>query len=460
MKYYRSILLALLIATATVAGAKARYVFYFIGDGMGMGHVNATQYYNRMVLGNEEPLLMMQFPVASHAWTYSASSPVTDSAAAGTALSTGFKTNNYMIAMSPDSTTHYKSIARTLKDEGWGVGILTSVAPDDATPAAFYANRLDRGMHAGIDEDAIKSGYEFMGGASLRGLKDSEGHPNAAAEMLKKSGIKILYGTDGYENTDAERLIILSPEGVWGNNNDIGYTIDSIPGALTLPELTRAGLAQVSRRSPDRFFMMIEGGNIDHAAHANDPGGVIKEILNFQDAIKIAYDFYLQHPDETLIVVTADHDTGGMALSRKTKGGLGLIDNQRISKDLLTDYCRNLLENNTPVTWEEMKSMLSDKLGLWGAIPLDEKTTESLHNTFNRTFIDRTALSEKALYNVYNAFVVEIFKIYNKQVGTAFINSSHTANPVPVFAIGAGADKFTGVNNNTDIPKLIYEATR
>lgn len=460
MKYYRSILLALLIATATVAGAKARYVFYFIGDGMGMGHVNATQYYNRIVLGNEEPLLMMQFPVASHAWTYSASSPVTDSAAAGTALSTGFKTNNYMIAMSPDSTTHYKSIARTLKDEGWGVGILTSVAPDDATPAAFYANRLDRGMHAGIDEDAIKSGYEFMGGASLRGLKDSEGHPNAAAEMLKKSGIKILYGTDGYENTDAERLIILSPEGVWGNNNDIGYTIDSIPGALTLPELTRAGLAQVSRRSPDRFFMMIEGGNIDHAAHANDPGGVIKEILNFQDAIKIAYDFYLQHPDETLIVVTADHDTGGMALSRKTKGGLGLIDNQRISKDLLTDYCRNLLENNTPVTWEEMKSMLSDKLGLWGAIPLDEKTTESLHNTFNRTFIERTALSEKALYNVYNAFVVEIFKIYNKQVGTAFINSSHTANPVPVFAIGAGADKFTGVNNNTDIPKLIYEATR
>lgn len=94
MRYYRLTLLALLITTAAIAGAKARYVFYFIGDGMGMGHVNATQYYNRMVLGNEEPLLMMQFPVASQAWTYSASSPVTDSAAAGTALSTGFKTNN------------------------------------------------------------------------------------------------------------------------------------------------------------------------------------------------------------------------------------------------------------------------------------------------------------------------------------------------------------------------------
>ncbi|MFG6380820.1 MAG: alkaline phosphatase [Muribaculum sp.] len=460
MRYYRLTLLALLITTAAIAGAKARYVFYFIGDGMGMGHVNATQYYNRMVLGNEEPLLMMQFPVASQAWTYSASSPVTDSAAAGTALSTGFKTNNYMVAIAPDSTTHYKSIARTLKDEGWGVGILSSVAPDDATPAAFYANRLDRGMLDGIDEDAVKSGYEFMGGASLRGLKDSEGRPNAVAEMLDKSGIKILYGTEGHENIDAERLMILSPEEARSNNNDIGYTIDSIPGAMTLPELTRAGLAQVSRRSPDRFFMMIEGGNIDHAAHANDPGGVIKEILNFQDAIKVAYDFYLQHPDETLIVVTADHDTGGMALSRKTKGGLALIDNQRISKDRLTDYCRDLLENNKPITWEEMKSLLSDKLGFWTAIPVDEKTTESLHGTFNRTFIDRTALSERALYNVYNAFVTEVFKIYNKQVGTAFISSSHTANPVPVFAIGAGAGKFSGANNNTDIPKLIYEATR
>ncbi len=460
MRYYRLTLLALLITTAAIAGAKARYVFYFIGDGMGMGHVNATQYYNRMVLGNEEPLLMMQFPVASQAWTYSASSPVTDSAAAGTALSTGFKTNNYMVAIAPDSTTHYKSIARTLKDEGWGVGILSSVAPDDATPAAFYANRLDRGMLEGIDEDAVKSGYDFMGGASLRGLKDSEGRPTAAAGMLEKSGIKIVYGTDGHENIDAERLIVLSPEGVWSNNNDIGYTIDSIPGAMTLPELTRAGLAQVSRRSPDRFFMMVEGGNIDHAAHANDPGGVIKEILNFQDAIKIAYDFYLQHPDETLIVVTADHDTGGMALSRKTKGGLALIDNQRISKDRLTDYCRDLLENNKPITWEEMKALLSDKLGFWTAIPVDDKTTESLQNTFNRTFIDRTALSERALYNVYNAFVVEVFKIYNKQVGTAFISSSHTANPVPVFAIGAGAGKFSGANNNTDIPKLIYEAIR
>lgn len=118
MKLHR--LLASVIAGACVLGASAevKYVFYLIGDGMGMGHVNATEYYNRMVLGADQPILMMQFPVASQAWTYSASSPVTDSAAAGTALSTGNKTNNSMLGMAPDSVSLYTSIARDLKDAG------------------------------------------------------------------------------------------------------------------------------------------------------------------------------------------------------------------------------------------------------------------------------------------------------------------------------------------------------
>ncbi len=93
-----------LIASLSVS-AKVRYVFYFIGDGMGMGHVNTTQYDNRMVLGNDTPLLMMQFPVASQAQTYSASAPITDSSAAGTALSTGSKTRNYTIGLAPDTIT-------------------------------------------------------------------------------------------------------------------------------------------------------------------------------------------------------------------------------------------------------------------------------------------------------------------------------------------------------------------
>ena len=191
--------------------AKAKYVFYFIGDGMGMGHVNAAQYYNRMVLGNDDPLLMMQFPVASHIWTYSASSPVTDSAAAGTALASGSKTRNYMIGLAPDSVTRYESVATKLKNEGWGVGVLTSSAPDDATPAAFYAHQPNRGMLVEIDNDAIGSGFDFLGGASLRGLTDREGNDNGTMDRIKDAGITVVYGADAAAGaTDAKALWMLS----------------------------------------------------------------------------------------------------------------------------------------------------------------------------------------------------------------------------------------------------------
>lgn len=99
--------------------------------------------------------------------------------------------------------------------------------------------------------------------------------------------------------------------------------------------------------------MMVEGGNIDHGGHANDGGTVIKEVLNFQQALKIAYDFYLAHPDETLIVVTADHETGGMGLANNSVGydlRLRYLDYQRVSKDAFSDYCRNLLRTRRVYT--------------------------------------------------------------------------------------------------------------
>ncbi|PWL62926.1 MAG: alkaline phosphatase [Bacteroidales bacterium] len=459
-------ILASVIAGACVFGASAevKYVFYLIGDGMGMGHVNAAQYYSRMVRGADEPILMMQFPVASQAWTYSASSPVTDSAAAGTALSTGNKTYNNMLGMAPDSVTHYVSIARELKDAGWGVGVLTSVAPDDATPGAFYAHQPARNMYYAIDKEAVASGYDFLGGCSLRGTKGKDGKPNEVPAMIEEAGIEIAYGTEPASKLagKVDRLWVLSPENVWGNANNIGYTIDSIPGAMTLPALTKVALDHVSAKSPDRFFIMVEGGNIDHAAHANDPGGVIKEVLNFQDAIRVAYDFYLAHPEETLIVITADHDTGGMAIGHPDHYGhadLALVDTQRISKDRLSDYCRDLVKEGKTMTWEEMSELLRDKLGFWTNVPLTEEQTNRLRAAFDRTFVARQSNDEKGLYNTFNEFVTETFRIYNYWVGTDFISHNHTANPVPVFAVGEGAEKFSHVLNNTDIPRIIRSLT-
>lgn len=133
------------LAAAGMMAEDARYIFYFIGDGMGMGHVNATEIYNRDVLKNDSPLLMMTFPVASQARTYSASSPITDSAAAGTALSSGYKAKNSMVGMNPD-TVPVESIAMDFMKAGFPVGVGTTVQADDATPAAWYAHAADRGM--------------------------------------------------------------------------------------------------------------------------------------------------------------------------------------------------------------------------------------------------------------------------------------------------------------------------
>ena len=464
MKLHR--ILATVLTGLCVLGvsAEVKYVFYLIGDGMGMGHVNAAQYYNRIVRGADEPLLMMQFPVASQAWTYSASAPVTDSAAAGTALSTGYKTKNNMLGLAPDSVEHYVSIARDLKDAGWGVGVLTSVAPDDATPAAFYAHQPARWMYYEIDKEAVASGYDFLGGASLRGVADKEGKPNEVPAMIKDAGIEIAYGTEAGSELagKVDRLWVLSPENVWGNGNNIGYTIDSIPGAMNLPSLTKVALDHVSAKSPDKFFMMIEGGNIDHAAHANDPGGVIKEVLNFQDVIRVAYDFYLAHPEETLIVITADHDTGGMAIGHPDHYGyvdLALVDTQRISKDRLADYCRDIVKDGKTISWDEMRDLLQSKLGFWTAVPLTEEQTNRLRAAFDRTFLARESNDEKGLYNTFSEFVIEAFRIYNYWVGTDFISHNHTANPVPVFAIVNGSEKFTHVVNNTDIPRIIRSLT-
>ena len=144
-------------ASVAVSASDAKYVFYFIGDGMGMGPVLTAETYNRETLKNDKPLLMMQFPVVGWCTTYSASSMITDSAAAGTALSTGSKTKNSMLGMAPD-TTVVTSIARLFKDDGFGVGIVTSVAPDDATPGAFYAHVPNRKDFYTIGRQAAESG--------------------------------------------------------------------------------------------------------------------------------------------------------------------------------------------------------------------------------------------------------------------------------------------------------------
>lgn len=455
MKLKALIAAAALSAGLLVQAQDAKYIFYFIGDGMGMGPVNTAQYYNRLILENPRPLTMMQFPTVGWCQTYSASHDITDSAAAGTALSTGYKTTNSMLGQTPD-TTDVQSIAVKLQQMGYGIGVATSVAPDDATPGAFYAHVPSRKMAYEIDKQMAASGYQFLAGAGLRGT-ETDGKPNDVMDKFAENNVQIVYGPEGIKEINSEKVLLLNPAG--SKTGNIGYTIDSIPGVLTLPQITDACLRQLERTSPEKFFMMIEGGNIDHALHANDGGAAIKEIINFDQALKIAYDFYLAHPDETLIVVTADHDTGGMAFvhPKKPGGSLKNIDFQRVSKEEFSDYCKSIMRTRNIYTWRDMEEYLSDNLGFFSHIKLSDEQTAHLKELFEKAIELRNSADQKTLYANFNEFAVEVFRLFNDASGFAFTTTSHSANPVPVFAVGVGAEQFAGFNNNIELPMRILK---
>ena len=448
-------------AALTMSADDAKYVFYFIGDGMGLGHVNATETYNRDVLRSDSPILMLTFPVASQARSYSASSPITDSAAAGTALSSGIKTKNSMVGMNPD-TVPVNSIAVDFMQAGYAVGVGTTVQADDATPAAWYAHAANRGMKETIAPQAAESGLAFLAGGDFKLRGAGEVAFKDYLQTMRKGGYEVAEGYAAFNELKGKggnlpQKILMYPADPAGGQ--VGYTLDSIPGAMTCAQITEACLQTLENVNPDRFLMMIEGGNIDWAAHSNDGGGVIKEILNFQDAINVAYQFYLRHPSETLIVVTADHDTGGMSLGRN--GGaynLAYADAQKISKDAFADWTRNWGRNTKNPTWEEMEKTLREKLGFWTTVPVSGEETVELRQLFDETFISKKAEDEKTLYHTFNAFTAKAFAILNHHMGIGWTTTYHAGNFVPVYAVGANSQYFTGCLNNTDIPKLIKKA--
>lgn len=457
---YKSLVLAAFLCIASLISAQPKYIFYFIGDGMGIVPVIAATELNRTVYNGEKPLTMTQFPVSGFCTTYSANSTITDSAAAGTALSTGYKTVNGMLGVTPDSTAVY-SMANVLKDNGYGVGVVTTVFADDATPGAFYAHVPSRAQVYDIDCQFIDGKVDFLAGANLKGMTDKEGNPTDIAQKYEANNIRVVYSLDELAKVDKKavnKVVLLEPNPF--NNSNVGFTIDSIPNMLTLPQMTQACLDHLMVTSPDKFFMMIEGGNIDHALHGNDAGTAIKEIYKFDEAVKIAYQFLQQHPDETLIVITADHDTGGMVIGRDGKyyADLNAIERQTLSKDQLSLDCRAMLLSRTRTTWEDMQTYLRTKLGFWSDVKLNDKQTERLHNLFDKTFSNANEINDdKTLYSSFMGFAVEVFRVLDEVSRIAWTTGGHSGNAVPVFAVGKGSEIFSTLNNNTEIPEKILK---
>lgn len=446
--------------TAASASAEGRpdYIFYFIGDGMGMNHVINSMIYNREVLGADTTLRMLTLPVTTFCTTRSVTSDVTDSAAAGTALATGVKTRNSMLGMGPD-TTAVESVASRLFSRGWGVGLATTVGIDDATPGAFYAHVPNRHERMTVGRQLAESGYQFAAGAGLAAARDKEGHQTGLLDYFAEQGVTVAYGPEGLQ-TEADRLLVLSTDTAMTWN--VGYAVDSVAGALTLADMTAAGIRQLQRVSPERFFFMIEGGSIDHGGHANDGGTIVREVLAFDRAIAVAYQFYLAHPDKTLIVITADHETGGMSVGTTTTGYNvypRVVSRQKISKEMFSEYVKGLLLDSEEHSWEEMERFIRENLGLGDSFTLTEEETDELSRMFVSMIEGRADIpDEETLYATFDGFSSHLFRLLNDKAGMGFTTIKHTGAPVPVFAIGAGSGHIGGLVDNTDLPRLILEA--
>lgn len=453
----------LFVLISVAANGQAKYVFYFIGDGMGVNQVNGTEMYQAELQNGRigvEPLLFTQFPVATMATTFSATNSVTDSAAAGTALATGKKTYNSAISVGEDKNP-IETVAEKAKKAGKKVGVTTSVSVDHATPAAFYAHQADRNMNYEIAVDLTKANFDFYaGGGFLKPDKtyDKKDAPNIFP-IFEEAGYTVARGYSDYKakSKDAGKMILIQEEGK--DPSCLPYAIDRKEGDLTLPEITESAISFLTKGNNKGFFLMVEGGKIDWACHGNDPATVFEEVIDLDNAVKVAYEFYKKHPKETLIVVTADHETGGMSLGTgRYELRLKALTNQEQSQDLLSKAITDLRKDSDKASWEEVKALLADKMGFWEELPLTWEQEKMLRDEYETSFVKNKVVFEESLYAKTEPLAAAARKVMSQIAMVGWTGSGHTAGYVPVFAIGAGSDLFVGKMDNTEIPKRIAKA--
>ena len=456
-----------LMVASTFAAGRAKYVFYFIGDGMGVNQVNGTETYLAALEGRigVTPILFGSFPVAGLVTTYSGTNGVTDSAAAGTALATGHKTKNGSLGVLADGTTLIYSVAQWAKDAGAAVGVSTSVSVDHATPAAFYAHVASRSSYYHIGKDMLRAGYDFYGGSDFL-QPEGQGDEKAEGTLYEQSaaaGYTIARGYTDFvgKNKKGRKMILLQPEAASARDrSSLPYAIDRTAEDMTLREVTRAGIQALTAQKKDGFFLMVEGGKIDWACHANDAATVFQEVLDMDEAVAEAYEFYKQHPDETLIVVTADHETGGIVLGRGPyELHTDLLQYQRMSAERYSAHLAELhAAKGTALTWDEVKADLTENWGFWSHITLTEQQEGRLRKAYD-DMVAGTAKDEKSLYASLGGLASAARRTMAEVALIGWQSGGHSNGYVPVFAIGADAELFSGKYDNTEIPKRIAEAT-
>lgn len=447
-------------ADSNTSAQKAKYVFMFIGDGMSAAQANATEIYLGSLKGNSPQLTKLnfsKFPVRGMKTTYASDSFIPDSASSGTAMASGHKTADGIINMDPGKKTKYTSMAEDAKKKGMKVGIVSSVSIDHATPAVFYAHQPSRNNYYDIALELGKSGFDYFGGGGLLQPTGKEKDKPDAYEIIKKDGYTITKTKEEFNKVTNKTGKVLAVNPVLDKSSAMPYAINNDNDSLTLADFTKKGIEVLDNSKG--FFMMVESGKIDWACHANDAATTIKEVIAFQDAVAEAIKFYQKHPSETLILVTGDHETGGLGIGfagTKYTTAFPLLQNQKISYDefdkLIEDYRASHKPEQAKI--EDFTSILSSKMGLSNLTPAELKSLQealklSMMESKARPTDDTTYL----LYGGYEPLSIAATHLLNQRAGIGWTTYSHTGVPVPVYAQGVGSQLFEGYYDDTDTYK-------
>jgi len=384
--------------------------------------------------------------------TASNDSMVTDSAAAGSAMSIGAKVNNGSVSVAPDGSSP-RTVMQAAKAAGKRVGLVTTAEIHDATPAAFSVNAKNRrdgqaivDQYFALEPDVlIGGGRDFFLPKGVPGGKRADGRDMVAAFAQK--GYHVARTPEEMRAAGGRRLLALFADG------DMNFELDRDPAKEpSTAEMARAALDVLSRDNPNGFVLLVENENTDTAGHHNDVAALTRALWAFDDAVKVALEFQQKAPGETLVLLTGDHETGGLSVTYAQRDVTGPGAKQRFS----------------PTVKElEMIQRITMSLAVFertlGAAPKGEVLDQLVAKHFpgfkldadlREAILKRTALERNLMG--YGPVRAALSRMVSRQTGFYWGTTGHTPEPVAVGALGPGAQLFRGYQDNTDFGKHLH----
>ncbi|MCL2813153.1 MAG: alkaline phosphatase [Oscillospiraceae bacterium] len=443
-----------------------KYIFLFIADGCSSPQVALASLYKTSVL-KEDDLILNSFKIFGNAYTQSGNSMIPDSAAAASAIAGGINADNGYLNMDANGVK-YETIAEKLKNQlGYKIGIISSDNLNHATPAGFYAHQESRYGSAEIFLELAASGFDYFGGGDIlaKGAVESvTGKP--FIEILSDFGYRYINTEEDLENLGSVsadgKVVAVSP--ALDLYATIPFAIDKekYSKSFTIARHTKKCAEFLYKDNPAGFFIMVEGEKTDWACHSNDAATLIHEMIDFDDAVREAVEFYNKHPGETLIIVTADHETGGLSLGySETTSYMHLehLANQKISFSEFSFKIHAHRQNET--AFEDILPEIKEYFGIAGYdgenphFYFSGGDMEKLRAAYDMSMIDPSirafGMSEYVAYGFYDPLTTTIIKIINRKARVSWSTYSHTALPVFVLALGNGEENFAGFYKNSEI---------